>query len=61
MVLGFKAARLLTYEPEPEPSIVLLSEIVGVPVVFHTTPLAVIIELPKAVIFPPLLAPVGEI
>ncbi len=48
---------LLTKAPEPEPLLVLVaSAIVGPVAVPHTTPLAVMGELPSAVILPPDLA-----
>ena len=47
--------------PLPVPSVVLLSAVVGFPVVFQQMPLAVIGSLPSKVIFPPLATDVDVI
>jgi hypothetical protein len=53
-VLGERPVRDELKLPVPEPSLVLVSrEIVGVGLVDHTTPLAVMGALPSAVILPP--------
>ena len=47
---------LLVKEPEPGPSVVLLSEIVGLVVVAQQTPFATIGVPPSLVMLPPLIA-----
>jgi hypothetical protein len=53
VVLGLKPIIVLTKEPVPDPSVVLLSVKVGVPKVFQTTPLSVTADAPSLVISPP--------
>ena len=43
----------LINDPAPEPSVVFEFDIVGDPVLFHTTPLAVTVAPPVAVTLPP--------
>ena len=43
----------LANTPDPEPSVVWLSEIVGLPEVFQHTPRAITVELPPEVTLPP--------
>ena len=58
MVLGDKLPRVLVKSAVPVPLVVLLSAIVGVPVVFQQTPLAVIEHPdPAVIVCPPEFAP----
>lgn len=48
--------RVLVKFAVPDPSLVMLSAIVGVPVVFQATPLDVMALPPDVIVLPPLLA-----
>jgi len=56
VVFGRRPLRLLVYVPRPVPSIVLKSEIVGLPAVFQHIPLAATEKPLSAITFPEQLA-----